>query len=102
MIDIDLILKELAFFNTWADRISATLDGWGLTTDAVAQVKKLPATGEEITKLILEFDEMREKVNYLLDRTPPVSTPDDVWDVMRVTDRGTWERYTIPTEPEEV
>lgn len=100
MIDIDLLLKELSFFNTWAQRISSTLDGWGLTTYAVAQVKQLPATVDEINELVAQFKAMRERVDFFLERTPPVSTPDDIWDVMKVTDRGVWERYTIPTKPE--
>lgn len=98
--DIDLSIKELAFLNTWADRIAAKLDELGLTTDAVAQVKRFPETVKDLKDLTEEFKGMRERVNYLIKRTPTISTPDNQWDVMHVASDGTWERYTIPTEPE--
>lgn len=100
MVEIDLVLAELAYLRTWANKIAATLDGWGLTEGAVASVKELPATAAEINSLTADFKQMRERVNYFLNHLPPITTPEHRYDVMRVDSAGNWVQYRIPTQPE--
>lgn len=100
MIDIDLILKELAFFQSWAQRMNDRLDELGLTDENIAGIKDMPKVAQTLEEITAGAAAIRERVQFMQENLPPVATADDEFDVMNVDSEGKWQQFTMPLTPE--